>query len=56
MNRYFLLALVSLILWVVLAFAAAIPSGWVHMPLAVAVVLIAVGIVEGNQAVKDGER
>lgn len=46
MNRYFLLALASLILWAVLAFAMAIPSGWVHVPLAAGAVFIAIGIVE----------
>lgn len=49
MNRYFLLALASLILWAVLAFAMAIPSGWVHGPLAVGVVLIAIGIVDAGE-------
>ncbi|MBI2071697.1 MAG: hypothetical protein HYT81_01460 [Gemmatimonadetes bacterium] len=49
MNRYFLLALVSLALWAVLAFALAIPSGWVHGPLALGVVLIAVGIVRADE-------
>ena len=49
MNLYFLLALISLILWAVLAFAMAIPSGWVHLPLAVATVLIAIGIVEASK-------
>ncbi|MBI2401396.1 MAG: hypothetical protein HYV20_01380 [Gemmatimonadetes bacterium] len=52
MNRYFLLALVSLALWAVLAFAMAIPSGWVHVALAVGVVLVAVAIVEGDDAVR----
>ena len=32
-------------LWVVLAFVLAIPSGWVHLPLAVGVVLIATSII-----------
>ncbi len=45
MNRYFLLALVALILWAVLAFGMAIPTGWVHVFLALGVVLIAIGIV-----------
>lgn len=49
MNRYILLALTSLVLWVVLAFAMAIPSGWVHVPLALGVVLMAVGIVKSNE-------
>lgn len=48
MNRYFLLALVALVLWVVLAFGLAIPSGWVHLPLALGAVLVAVAIVKGN--------
>ena len=49
MNRYFLLALVALILWAVLAFGLAVPTGWVHLLLALGVVLIAVGIVESGQ-------
>jgi uncharacterized membrane protein len=47
-NRYFLLALIALVLWVVLAFGVAIPSGWVHVPLALGAVLIAIGIVESR--------
>jgi hypothetical protein len=50
MNLYFLLALICLVLWLVLAFGAAIPSGWVHAPLAVAAVLVAVGIVKADEA------
>lgn len=49
MNRYFLLALVALILWVVLAFGMAIPTGWVHLFLALGVVLIAIGIVQSGE-------
>ena len=45
MNLYFLIALVSLVLWAVLALAMAIPSGWVHVPLALGAVLIAIAIV-----------
>ncbi len=56
MNLYFLLALVALVLWVVLAFALAIPSGWVHLPLALGVALIAVGIVEANGKPKTDNR
>jgi len=33
-------------LWVVLAFGMALPSGWVHLPLAAGVTLIAVGIIQ----------
>ena len=35
----------GLILWLVLAFALAIPSGWVHLPLAIGCILIARAIV-----------
>ena len=49
MNRYFLLALISLVVWIVLAFGMAIPSGFVHIFLAVGVVLIAVGIVQADE-------
>jgi hypothetical protein len=48
MNLYFLLALVFLVLWGVLAFAMALPTGWVHVPLALGVVSIAIGIVESR--------
>lgn len=54
MNLYFLLALISLILWAVLALAMAIPSGWVHLPLAVGTVLVAVGIVEADARRRSG--
>ncbi len=37
-------ALICILLWIYLAFVAAIPSGWVHVPLAVGVVLVATGI------------
>lgn len=39
-------AAVCLALWVVLAFVAAIHSGWAHAPLAVATVLIAKAIID----------
>ena len=32
----------------ILAFWLAIPSGWVHLPLAVGTVLIAIGVVTGR--------
>ena len=35
-------------LWAVLALVMAIPSGWVHVPLAVGVCLIAMAIIESN--------
>ena len=34
--------------WMILAFGLAIPSGWVHVPLAVGTVLIAMGVVTGR--------
>lgn len=49
MNRYFLLALAALILWAVLAFGVALPTGWVHVPLVLGVVLIAVSIVKSGE-------
>ena len=39
--------------WVIAVFGAAIPSGWVHLPLAAGVVLIAIGIVRGNEGNSD---
>ena len=47
MRNSFIIAAVLLVTWVVLAFVAAIPSGWVHIPLGVGVVFIARGIVLG---------
>ena len=32
--------------WIVLTFVVAVPSGWVHLLLALATILIAVGIVK----------
>ena len=43
-------ALAALGLWVVLAFVVAIPSGWVHVPLAIGICLIAIAIIESNPA------
>lgn len=48
MNRWLLAGLALVLLWVGLAFVAAWPSGWVHLPLAAGVVLIAVGIVRSD--------
>ncbi|MFQ6045295.1 MAG: hypothetical protein ACE5PT_02915 [Gemmatimonadales bacterium] len=42
-------AIVCLALWVALAFVVAIPSGWVHVPLAAGVILIVVAIVGGGR-------
>ena len=38
-----------LVAWVVLAFVAALPSGWVHLPLALGVILVAKGIVDREE-------
>lgn len=43
-------AVICITLWIVLAFVAAIPSGWAHLPLAVGTVLIAVAIVVGRRS------
>lgn len=41
-------AVIALALWVYLAFIRAVPSGWVHVPLIVAVVCVVIAIVEGT--------
>jgi 1,4-dihydroxy-2-naphthoate octaprenyltransferase len=41
-----LVGILCLGLWVFLAFVKAIPSGWVHLPLAVGAILIAIAIIE----------
>ncbi len=46
MNIAILGAVVLLIFWIVLTFVMAIPSGWVHVPLVVAVLLVVKGIVD----------
>lgn len=50
MNITILAAIVCLVLWVGLAFMIAVPSGWVHVPLAVGAILVALGIVQGSPA------
>jgi uncharacterized membrane protein len=39
MNATIVLAVIALVLWVVLLFALP-PSGWIHVPLAVGVILV----------------
>ena len=39
----------SLVLWIVLTFLMDLRSGWTHLPLAVGVVLIVIGIVESDE-------
>ncbi|MFQ5702604.1 MAG: hypothetical protein ACE5HT_01125 [Gemmatimonadales bacterium] len=41
-------AIFSIVLWVILAFITQLPTGWVNLPLAVGVVLIAVRIATGK--------
>jgi uncharacterized membrane protein len=49
MNIPLIGAVLSLLLWIFLAFVVAIPNGWVHVPLVVAVVLLAIGMVQGKK-------
>ena len=46
--KFLLVGTASLGAWMILAFGLAIPSGWVHVPLAVGTVLIAMGVVTGR--------
>ncbi len=39
----------SLVLWVILTFLMDLRSGWTHLPLAVGVLLIVIGIVESDE-------
>jgi|AP12_2_1047962.scaffolds.fasta_scaffold42858_2 uncharacterized membrane protein len=49
LSRWLALAAVAcLALWIVLAFVAAIPSGWVHVPLVVGVLLVVRAIVAAD--------
>ncbi len=41
-------AIFCVIGWIILAFVLAIPSGWVHLPLALGTVLLAKAIAEGR--------
>ncbi len=50
-----LAAVACLGLWVVLAFVFAVPSGWVHLPLAVGVLVIVRAIVAAD-AERAGDR
>ena len=43
-----LAAVVLLGVWIILAFVAAFPSGWVHAPLAAGTVLIAKAIIDSK--------
>ena len=47
MNLSLLFGIVSLVVWVVLAFVVAVPAGWVHLFYAAAVVLFARRVLVG---------
>ncbi len=51
MKLSFILAAAMLALWIVLAFVAAIPSGWVHIFLGAGVFFIVSGIVLSGSTV-----
>lgn len=55
MNVTVLLALACLVLWIVLAFVVALPTGWAHLPLAAGTVLLAIGIVESVKRRASGD-
>ncbi len=42
-------AILCFIGWIILAFVLAIPSGWVHLPLALGALLVAKAIGEGRR-------
>lgn len=42
-------AILCVVGWIILAFVLAIPSGWVHIPLAAGAVLTAKAIVDGRR-------
>jgi len=47
LNPTLLAAIAALVLWVVLAFVARVPTGWVHVPLAAGVLLLVRRVVTG---------
>ncbi len=48
MNLFGILAALCLMVWITLAFLLALPTGWVHIPLIVGVLLIVKAIVDGK--------
>jgi len=44
MNVFVIVGMTCLVLWGVLLFGLAVPSGWIHVPLAVGCVLVARGL------------
>ena len=53
MNLPAVAAALCLLIWLVLTFYLALPSGWVHLPLVVAVLLIVKAIVGKRPAESD---
>ncbi len=54
--KFLLIGFVLIILWIIGAFVINITTGWVHAPLAVGTVLIAIGIVvSGEQGAGSGK-
>ena len=49
MNLAAIAAVLCLLVWIVLAFVLALPSGWVHIPLMFGVLLIVKAIVDGTK-------
>ncbi len=49
MNLPGIAAILCLVVWATLAFVLALPSGWVHIPLILGVLLIVKAIVDGKQ-------
>ena len=52
--KFTLLGFACVLLWIVGAFVAHLTSGWVHVPLAVGTVLIAIGIVVSGEGRNKG--
>jgi len=49
MNLSGIGATICLVVWMVLAFVMALPSGWVHVPLIIGVLLTVKAIVDANR-------
>jgi hypothetical protein len=49
MNLYGAAAVLCIVVWVILAFVLALPSGWVHVPLIFGVLLIVKAIVDSTR-------
>ncbi len=50
MNLPAIAAILCLLVWIALTFVIAIPSGWVHIPLILGVLLIVKAIVSGGRS------